>query len=361
METGAFRLSRKGRGAVSNPSGRFETERRVDFDDGWGGLDEPLPPLRTRVEIDATRTIITRNLSPDVPFDRSINPYRGCEHGCIYCFARPSHGFLGLSSGQDFETHLFAKPDAPVLLARELRRSGYVCRVMALGTNTDPYQPIERTRRITRGILEVLSDFNHPVAIVTKGTLVCRDIDILAPMAARGLARVHVSITTLDRDLARRLEPRAPTSARRLAAIAALAEAGVPVGVMVAPIIPALTDDGFERVLEAAAGAGARSAGYVLLRLPYEVADLFREWLALHAPERARRVMALVRETHGGRDYDSRWRRRMTGQGPYARLIAARFALACRRLGIAKRDWSFDTGRFRPPPRAGDQLGLFPP
>ncbi len=358
-ETAAFRLRRKGRGAVSNPTPRFEPHERVALDDGWGALDEELPPLRTEVAIDRARSIITRNASPDVPFDRSINPYRGCEHGCIYCFARPTHAYLGLSPGQDFETRLFAKPDAPRLLARELRRPGYRCRVIALGTNTDPYQPIERTRRITRGVLEVLAAFAHPVAIVTKSALIRRDLDILAPMAARGLARVYLSIATLDRDLARRLEPRAPTPARRLEAIAALARAGVPVGVLVAPIIPALTDDRFERVLEAAAKAGARTAGYVLLRLPGEVAGLFQEWLAVHAPDRARRVMALVRDTRGGRDYDPRFGRRMTGEGAYAALIARRFALASARYGLARRDWAFETGLFRG--ATATQLDLFAP
>ncbi|MFQ5784031.1 MAG: PA0069 family radical SAM protein [Alphaproteobacteria bacterium] len=352
------RLHRKGRGAVSNRSGRYEPTTCESVDDGWGGLDEELPRLDTTVTIDATRTIITRNDSPDVSFDRSINPYRGCEHGCVYCFARPTHAFLGLSPGQDFETRLFAKPDAPRLLAEELRKPGYVCRVIALGTNTDPYQPIERRRCITRGVLGVLAAFRHPVGIVTKSALVTRDRDILAPMAAQRLVRVYLSLTTLDRDLARRLEPRAPTPARRLAAIAALTGAGIPVGVLVAPVIPALNDSEIERILEAAADAGATSAGYVLLRLPLEVRDLFREWLAVHSPLKAERVMKLLREARGGRDYDAAWNRRMTGTGVYAGMIARRFDLARRRLGLAGRDWALDTTRFRPPPRRGDQLSL---
>ncbi len=352
------RLYRKGRGAASNPGGRFEATERVPCDDGWGALDEPLAPLRTTVQRDATRTIITRNQSPDVPFDRSINPYRGCEHGCVYCFARPSHAFLGLSPGQDFESRLFAKEDAPALLARELRRTDYRCRVIALGTNTDPYQPIERSRRITRGILEVLAAYGHPVGIVTKSALVVRDIDILAPMAARRLAKVYLSVTTLDSGLARRLEPRAPTPARRLEAVREVAAAGIPTGVLVAPVIPALNDAEIEDILAAAHAAGASSASYVLLRLPLEVKDLFREWLAVHAPHRADRVMNLVRQMRGGRDYDATWGARMTGAGPYAEMIARRFGLACKRLGLGPRDFSLDTTAFRPPSLPGDQLAL---
>ena len=358
MEPAHPRLLRKGRGAVSNPDGRYEPTTRVALDDGWGGLDEALAPLRTTVAVDATRTIIARNDSPDVPFDRSINPYRGCEHGCVYCFARPTHAFLGLSPGQDFETRLFAKVQAPALLAEELRRPDYRCRVIALGTNTDPYQPIESERRITRGVLEVLSAFDHPVGIVTKSALVVRDIDILAPMARRRLAKVFVSVTTLDRGLARRLEPRAPTPERRIEALRDLAAAGIPTGVLVAPVIPALNDSEIERILAAAAEAGVSSATYVLLRLPLEVKELFREWLAVHAPLKAKRVMRLVRETRGGRDYEATWNVRMTGRGAYAELIARRFEVARRRLGLGARDWSLDTSRFAPPPRTGDQLAL---
>ncbi len=358
MEPSRPRLQRKGRGAASNPPCRYDRTTAHPVDDGWGSLDEDLPPLETTVQVDATRSIITTNDSPDVPFDRSINPYRGCEHGCVYCFARPTHAFLGLSPGQDFETRLFAKPAAARLLAEELRKPDYECRVMALGTNTDPYQPIERERRITRSVLEVLAAHDHPVGIVTKSNLIVRDIDILAPMAAKGLARAYLSITTLDRGLARRMEPRAPTPERRLEAVRALSDAGIPTGVLVAPIIPALNDHEIEPILEAAAEAGASTAGYVLLRLPLEIKDLFQEWLAAHAPLKAKHVMSLVRQMRGGRDYDSTWGRRMTGQGAYAEMIGKRFRAACRRLGLSGRDWSLDTSRFRPPPRPGDQLSL---
>ena len=352
------RQLRKGRGAASNPPSRYDSTAPHEMDDGWGILDEDLPPLATTVALDATRSIIARNQSPDLPFDRSINPYRGCEHGCVYCYARPSHAYLGLSPGLDFETRLFAKPDAPALLDAELRKPGYRCRVMALGTNTDPYQPIEREYRITRGLLEVLSRHNHPVAIVTKSYLVVRDLDILADMASRRLARVYISVTSLSRDLCRSLEPRAATPPRRLAAIRALTDAGIPTGVMVAPIIPALNDHEIEDILAAVAEAGACSAAYILLRLPLETSDLFRQWLRVHAPLKADHVMSLVRGMRGGRDYDSTWGRRMTGAGPYADLIARRFDLAKQRLGLAGRDWSLDETRFRPPPRAGDQLPL---
>ena len=358
MMTGPPRQLRKGRGAVSNRASRYDRAAPVEMDDGWDILDEDLPPLRTTVTIDSTRGIIARNQSPDLPFDRSINPYRGCEHGCVYCFARPTHAYLGLSPGLDFETRLFAKPDAPALLDAALRKPGYECRVMALGTNTDPYQPIEREYRITRGILEVLSAHDHPVAIVTKSYLVVRDIDILADMASRSLARVYVSVTTLDRDLARNLEPRAATPPRRLATIRALARAGIPTGAIVAPIIPALNDAEIEDILAAVAQAGAVSAAYILLRLPLEIAGLFREWLAVHAPLKADHVMSLLRGMRGGRDYDSAWGRRMTGEGVYADLIARRFKLAKQRLGLTGRDWSLDVNRFRPPPRPGDQLSL---
>ncbi len=352
------RQLRKGRGAVSNPPSRYDSAAPHEMDDGWGILDEDPPPLATTVALDTTRSLIARNRSPDLPFDRSINPYRGCEHGCVYCYARPSHAYLGLSPGLDFETRLFAKPDAPALLDAELRKPGYRCRVMALGTNTDPYQPIEREYRITRGLLEVLSRHNHPVAIVTKSYLVVRDLDILADMASRRLARVYISVTSLSRDLCRTLEPRAATPPRRLAAIRALSGAGIPTGVMVAPIIPALNDHEIEDILAAVAEAGACSAAYILLRLPLEVADLFREWLRVHAPLKADHVMSLVRGMRGGRDYDSTWGRRMTGAGPYAEFIARRFDLAKQRLGLMGRDWSLDETRFRPPPRAGDQLSL---
>ena len=355
---GQPRHLRKGRGAVSNPPSRFDDTVPLEMDDGWGILDEDLPPLRTTVSADTTRSIITWNQSPDLPFDRSINPYRGCEHGCVYCFARTTHAYLGLSPGLDFETRLFSKPDAPALLDAELRKPGYTCRTMALGTNTDPYQPIERELRITRGLLEVLSAHNHPLAIVTKSALVLRDIDILADMAARRLARVYVSVTTLDRNLARSLEPRAATPPRRLKTIRALNDAGIPTGAMVAPIIPVINDAEIEDILEAVAEAGASSAAYILLRLPLETADLFREWLRVHAPLKADHVMSLVRSMRGGKDYDSAWVRRMTGEGAYAEMIAKRFDLAKQRFGLATRDWSLDATRFQPPPCAGDKLSL---
>lgn len=349
------RERRKGRGAVSNRDGRYEPFRHEACDDGWGVADEKPAPLRTTVGVDTSRTVIARNESPDLGFDRSINPYRGCEHGCAYCYARPSHAFLGLSPGRDFESRLFAKPDAAARLREELARPGYRCAPIALGTNTDPYQPVERERRITRGILEVLAEHGHPLTIVTKSALVTRDLDILAPMAARRLATVAVSVTTLDHRLANRLEPRASTPAKRLAAIEALARAGVPTGVMVAPVIPALNDSEIESILLAATRAGARTAAYVMLRLPGEVADLFEEWLAAYAPLRAGRVMALVRGLHGGRRYDSRFHVRQKGTGAYAAMIAARFAQARRRYGLALRPDALDTTAFAPP---NEQLSL---
>ena len=350
---------RRGRGVVSNASGRFEAGARVAFDDGWGSLDAEPVPLATTVSVDASRTIITRNTSPDIGFDRSINPYRGCEHGCTYCFARPSHAWLGLSPGLDFESRLLAKPDAPRLLAAELGRKSYVCAPIAMGTNTDPYQPVEREMGITRAILQTLSAWNHPVTIVTKSALVARDIDILAEMAQRGLARVALSITTLDRTLARRMEPRAATPQRRIETIRALADAGVPTGVMAAPMIPGLNDHELEAILEAAAGAGAREAGWILLRMPLEIRDLFREWLHAAVPDRAERVIRLVRDTRGGRDYDATFGTRMKGTGPIAALLGRRFRLATRRLGLDGPRAVLRTDLFAPPPRAGDQLGLF--
>jgi DNA repair photolyase len=347
----------RGRGALSNAAGRFEREARVLVDDGWAE-DEELPPLRTEVMRDSARTIITRNASPDISFDRSINPYKGCEHGCVYCFARPTHAWLGLSPGTDFETRLFAKPDAAELLARELSKPGYVPNVIAMGTNTDPYQPTEKRMRITRSILEVLRDFGHPVGIVTKSALVLRDLDILAPMAEKGLAKVALSVTTLDRHLARDMEPRASTPTRRLSAIRALNEAGVPAGVMFAPVIPALNDGELEAVLAAARDAGARSAGYVLLRLPLEIKDLFREWLEARVPGRAKHVMSLIRQMRDGKDYDSTWHTRMKGTGPYAELIARRFHMAARRLGLNREHRPLALNRFRPPPRVGEQFAL---
>lgn len=349
---------RRGRGAVTNPVGRFEPYSRVAEDDGWEGLAD-LPPFKTEVSFETARKIITRNQSPDISFDRSINPYRGCEHGCVYCFARPSHSFLGLSPGLDFESKLTVKPNAAEMLAKELAQPGYEVRTMALGTNTDPYQPIERGYRITRGILEVLARTRHPVGIVTKSALVTRDIDLLAPMAAEGLARVAISITTLDPKLARDLEPRAPTPAKRLETVRQLSEAGIPVTVMVAPIIPALNDEEIERVLDAARAAGAASAGYVLLRLPYEIKDLFQEWLAEHRPDRLSHVMSLVRSTRNGKDYEAEWGKRMIGDGVYAWTIGRRFELAARRLGLNAERKPLRKDLFTPPARAGEQLQLF--
>src|SRR6201996_9179261 len=353
----------RGRGAVSNAVGRFERHTRVllddGWDDGWRGEDDAPPPLRTEVIQDSTRSIIAHNKSPDLSFDQSINPYRGCEHGCIYCFARPSHAYLGMSPGIDFETRLFAKPNAAELLARELSAPGYVPKVIAMGTNTDPSQPIEKKMRITRSILEVLREFKNPVAIVTKSPLILRDLDILSDMAAMGLAKAALAVTTLDRKLARAMEPRAGTPTRRLQAIQGLSEAGVPAGVMFAPAIPALNDHEMESVLAAAAEAGAQSAGYVLLRLPLEIKDLFREWLETNAPDRAKHVMALVRQMRGGKDYDSNWNTRMTGTGAYAQVMARRFHMAVKRLGLNQPRSPLAVHKFKRPARIGDQLALF--
>jgi DNA repair photolyase len=352
--------ARKGRGAVSNATGRFEPERRGRIDDGWGGADAPAAPLDTVYARDSAKTIITRNDSPDVPFERSINPYRGCEHGCVYCFARPTHAYLGLSPGLDFESRIFVKEDAPALLAAELAHPAYQCKVITLGANTDPYQPAERKLRLTRRIIEVLRDFRHPFCIVTKAALVQRDIDLLASLAEDRLAAVAVSVTTLDRDLARRLEPRAATPERRLETIATLARAGIPVAVLASPMIPALNDSELERILEAAAAAGATSAGYILLRLPLELVALFEEWLAAHAPDKARHVMSLIRQSRGGKPYDAQWGVRMRGTGPYAEMLRIRFERAQRRFGLARgRAFLLDTTRFRRPPKSGDQLSLF--
>ena len=352
----------RGRGALSNHAGRYEKQTRVllddGWDDGWRPEDQAPPPLRTEVLYDASRSIIAHNKSPDLSFDQSINPYRGCEHGCIYCFARPTHAYLGLSPGADFESRLFAKPNAAELLAKELSAPGYVPRVIAMGTNTDPYQPLEKKMRITRSILEVLRDFRHPVAIVTKSPLILRDLDILSEMAAMGLAKAALSVTTLDRKLARAMEPRAGTPARRLQAIAGLKEAGVPAGVMFAPAIPALNDHEMENVLAAATEAGARSAGYVLLRLPLEIKDLFREWLDVQAPGRAKHVMALIRQMRGGKDYDSQWNTRMKGTGPYAEMMSKRFRMAVKKLGLNQPSSPLAVNSFRRPPRIGDQLSL---
>ena len=355
---GVGRERRRGRGTASNTSGRYEPLARVAFDDGWQGLDD-LPPFKTTVTADSTRKIIARNDSPDISFDRSINPYRGCEHGCVYCFARPTHAYLGLSPGLDFESKLFMKPNAPELLERELSAPGYVPKIIAIGTNTDPYQPIERRFKIMRGILEVLERAGHPVGIVTKSTLVLRDLDILSRMAERDLVKVAISVTSLDSKLARAMEPRAPTPPRRLEALGQLVKAGIPTSVMVAPVIPALNDAEIERILEAVAAAGVRHAGYVLLRLPLEVRDLFREWLIENYPDRYRHVFKLVRDTRGGKDYDSSFGKRMTGSGPIAWMIGRRFEVACERLGLNKTKVATTTAHFRPPRPAAEQLALF--
>jgi DNA repair photolyase len=362
----------KGRGATFNPGNRFRRDTREAVDDGWTPPpaegkgdgeeeDQELPPLKTTVTIQRSRTIIARNASPDIPFTQSINPYQGCEHGCVYCYARPTHAYLDLSPGLDFETKLFAKPNAAALLTAELARPGYVCDAIAMGTNTDPYQPIEREWKITRQILEVLSACEHPVSIVTKSALVERDIDLLAPMAAKNLACVYVSITTLDRDLARTLEPRAAAPHRRLAAVKALSDAGIPVGVMTAPIIPQLTDKDLEAILDAASANGARYAGWTLVRLPHEVKDLFRDWLAQHYPLRAEHVMSVIQQMRGGRDNDPQFGSRMRGQGLFADLISRRFDIACQRLGLNRERAPMDTSRFRPPRTESQraQLALF--
>ncbi|MBS0337964.1 MAG: PA0069 family radical SAM protein [Proteobacteria bacterium] len=354
----------KSRGAPDARQGRFEKDAREAFDDGWTPDDEPLPALETSVTEERARSIISRNESPDVPFSQSINPYRGCEHGCIYCYARPSHSYLEMSPGLDFETRLYAKTNAVELLRAELGRRGYVPSPIALGANTDCYQPVERKYRLTRGIVELLAECDHPLTIVTKSALVERDLDLLAPMARKNLVRAYVSIGTLDRALSRRLEPRAASPQRRLDTLRALSAAGVPCGVMVAPVIPALSDKSIEEVLEAASAAGAQTAAYILMRLPHELKGLFREWLGAHYPLRAEHVMSVVQQVRGGKDNDPRFGERMTGTGLFADLIGQRFAVACKRLGLNGRDRggretpALDTGRFRPPSAAG-QLSLF--
>ena len=348
---------RRGRGAGVNPSGRFEPISRHVFDDGWQTLDE-LPPFKTTVMDENPRKIITRNESPDLPFDRSINPYRGCEHGCVYCFARPTHAYMGLSAGLDFESKLFAKPGAADLLRKELAKPGYEVKSMALGTNTDPYQPIERQQGITRSLLEVLEATNHPVGIVTKSALVTRDIDILSRMAAKGLARVAISITSLDRRLSRAMEPRAATPALRLEAIRKLSDAGIPTSVMVAPLVPALSDHEMERILDAAFANGARDAGYIVLRLPHEVAPLFKEWLLRHYPDKYSHVMNILRTMRGGKDYDATFGTRMRGTGPYAWQLNRRFDIALRKLGMAPMRMALRTDLFIPPDLPGQQLSL---
>lgn len=350
----------RGRGAVSNRAGRFESLAVEAVDDGWGVLDEPLPPLQTTVLPEPAQSVITHNNSPDVPFDQSINPYRGCEHGCVYCFARPSHAYVNLSPGLDFETRLFFKKDAAQRLREELNRRAYQCSPINLGANTDPYQPLERRLGITRSLLEVLAESRHPVTIVTKSALVLRDLDLLQQLAAERLTRVFVSITTLDDELKRRMEPRAASPAARLATVRKLSEAGIPTGVMFAPVIPAINDHELEDVVAASAEAGAATAGYLLLRLPGEVRDLFYEWLETHYPERANRVRNRIRQLRGGRDNDPRFGARMRGQGPWADLLRRRFESACRRHGLEHgRAKPLETALFRPPSRSPDQMELW--
>ncbi|GGB63977.1 PA0069 family radical SAM protein [Henriciella pelagia] len=352
------RFEQRGRGAISNQAGRFEHETHAAFDDGWGTIDDEAARLKTTLTREVAKTIITYNRSPDISFDRTINPYRGCEHGCVYCFARPTHAFHGLSAGLDFESRIFFKPGGPDLLRRELSRPSYVPKPIALGMNTDAYQPVERQLKLTRTFLEILSAHNHPVTLLTKSALIQRDIDIIAPMAAKGIARVGVSITTLDPRLSRRMEPRAAAPYKRLQTVRALADAGIEVIVMTAPIIPALNEHEIEPLLEAAADNGARSAGYVLLRLPFELKDIFHEWLAEHYPDRAARIINLLRAMRGGQDYDSNWFERGRGQGPHARLIAQRFQKAARRLRLDTPRSRLRTDLFCPPEGPNGQLKL---
>ena len=348
----------KGRGARSNATSRFIAAEREAFDDGWTLDDAEPAQLTTTVLPDMAKTIIARNSSPDIHFDRSINPYRGCEHGCIYCFARPAHAYLGLSPGLDFESRLFFKPEAASLLNAELSKKGYRPRHIQVGADTDPYQPIERRLRVTRQVLEVLQAFRHPLSIITKSNLIIRDADILGEMGKAGLANAAISITTLDRRLARGMEPRAATPQRRLDAVRRLTDAGCPVTVMFAPVIPGLNDHELEAVLEASAAAGATGAGYVLVRLPLEISDLFQQWLASDHPDRASRVMSLIRQTRGGKDYVSQWGERQRGAGPVADLIARRFAAARARYGLEVPRLKLDVEQFRAPPKPGDQMEL---
>lgn len=353
----------KGRGAVTNLQGRYELDQREAFDDGWAEEEGEAPRLRTQVFDEHAKSILTRNNSPDIPFGVSLNPYRGCEHGCIYCFARPTHSYLGLSPGLDFESRIYAKVNAPELLRRELAKRSYVPEPIALGVNTDAYQPIERELRLTRRIIEVLHEYGHPFAAITKSSLIERDIDLLAPLAERSLVMAAITITTLDAEIARTLEPRAATPSRRLRTIRALSDAGIPVGVSIAPVIPFVTEPDLERVLEACAEAGATSASYIVLRLPWEVAPLFKDWLAAHFPDRAERVMARVQDMRGGKDYDASFAHRMKGEGVWADLIKQRFRKAVKRLGLNERQRGIlDMSQFKrasPPDKPSPQLSLF--
>ncbi len=348
---------RRGRGALTKKSGRFERHAREEIDDGWGSL-ETLERLETHVHLEKARSVVTRNDSPDIGFDRSVNPYRGCEHGCVYCYARPTHAYVGCSPGLDFETEIFVKDGAAQALERELSAPGYVAKTLAIGSNTDPYQPTEKRHRLTRGLLEVLARAEHPVGIVTKSALVARDLDILAPMAKKGLVKVAISITTLNGDLARRMEPRAPQPRLRLETIEKLASAGVPVSVLVAPIIPAINDAEIETILTRARACGATEAGYVLLRLPLELRELFSEWLGEHFPDRARHVLSLIRQSRDGKLYDPSFDKRMRGDGPYAWMIGRRFERAAEKLGFGP-GARLRCDLFKPPRRAAEQLALF--
>jgi len=343
----------KGRGSISNATGRFEKQNSALTDDGWGCLDVDAPPLSTQIIIDSTKSVITYNDSPDIPFDRSINPYRGCEHGCIYCFARPTHTYLGFSAGLDFESKIVLKPDAAKILRQELSKKSYQCAPIAMGTNTDPYQPVERKQQLMRQILQILLETRHPATIVTKSALIERDIDLLADMARHGLVSTFISITTLDQPMARTLEPRAATPHRRLEAVAKLHQAGIPVGVMVAPVIPALTDHEMEKIVTSAQAAGASSAAYVLIRLPLEVADLFEEWLQHHYPLKAGHVLNLIKDSRGGKTYDAAFNQRQSGSGAYANMLNQRFKLIVKRLGINKPLPPLRSDLFRKPDLTG--------
>ncbi len=352
----------KGRGALANQTGRFEPLQRVAIDDGWDLVDDDLPPLRTTVNYETCRTAITFNKSPDLPFDRSVNPYRGCEHGCAYCYARPSHANMGLSPGLDFESRLFAKSNVAEVLEGQLRKSGYRCQAIMLGANTDPFQPIERSHKLSRKVLEVLSEYQHPVAIVTKSSMVLRDLDILEQMAKKGLVSVAVSVTTLDRQLSRKLEPRAAVPEKRLETIRRLSDAGVPVTVFAAPMIPFLNDAELEAILEAGVEAGATSASYTLLRLSLELKELFADWLDVHVPGKKDHVLSLLKQNRRGELNDSTFGTRMTGSGPLAQLLSKRFYTACKKLAVDSLNSSelkLDCRHFRPPPQAGDQMALF--
>ena len=349
----------KGRGTALRPPGRFESRDTARVDDGWGTIEEELPAFKTTVTAERARSIISRNDSPDIAFEQSINPYKGCEHGCIYCYARPSHAYLNLSPGLDFETRLFYKPNAAELLDQELRKPGYQVRNICVGANTDPYQPIERKLEVTRGILQVLARFRHPVGIITKGAMIERDLDLLMDLGRDRLVGVAITLTTLDPELKRTLEPRASSPQARLRVMRKLSAAGIPVRVMFSPVIPFVNDAELERVLQAAAEAGATTASYVLLRLPYELKGLFREWLETHMPLKAAHVMSLINQSRGGKDYQAEFGSRMRGNGQFAELIAKRFALARRRYGLEERGEGFNPRVFRVPPAAGDQMGLF--